>query len=242
VVHLFGHPADMDPVNALAREKGLFVIEDAAEAHGAEYKGKRAGALADVATFSFYGNKIISTGEGGMLVTDDEKLSERIRLLKGQGMDPNRRYWFPILGYNYRMTNVAAAIGMAQMETIEWHMEQRRRIAHEYIRNLKAHDVFFFQVEQPWAKHAYWLPSIVLRETCRYSRDEVMSKMSEARIETRPFFVPMHKLPIYAESPQLGAYPIADELASRGINLPSYAELRNEEVQRICDALVDSVT
>ncbi len=241
-VHLFGHPADMNALNALALEKGLFVIEDAAEAHGAEYNGKRTGALADVGTFSFYGNKIISTGEGGMLTTDNEQLAKRIRLLKGQGMDPKRRYWFPVLGYNYRMTNIAAAIGLAQMEAIEWHMEQRRRVAHEYYRHLAGLDGYLLQVEQPWAKHAYWLPSVVLPETCPRSRDEVMSKMLEAGIETRPFFVPMHKLPMYAESTQRRSYPIAEELASRGINLPSYAELKNEEILRICDALIESVT
>ena len=115
VVHLFGLSVDMDPVLSLARRRGLFVIEDAAQAHGAEYKKKRVGSLADVATFSFFGNKIITTGEGGMVVTDDASIANKVELLKNHGMDPNRRYWHPIIGYNYRMTNVAAAIGLAQI-------------------------------------------------------------------------------------------------------------------------------
>ena len=132
VVHLYGHPADMDPILEVARRRGLFVVEDAAEAHGALYRGRKAGSLGDVATFSFYGNKIITTGEGGMVTTNDAALSERIRILRGQGMDPGRRYWFPVVGYNYRMTNIAAAIGLAQLEQIYRFIEKRLEIACRY--------------------------------------------------------------------------------------------------------------
>ena len=136
VVHLYGHPADMDPIVAVAREHGVAVVEDAAEAHGAEYKGRRAGALGDVATFSFYGNKIITTGEGGMVLCDDDAVATLVRQLRGQGQDPQRRYWFPIVGFNYRMTNVAAAIGLGQLEMIDWHLERRREIAAWYAEEL----------------------------------------------------------------------------------------------------------
>jgi perosamine synthetase len=129
VVHLYGHPVDMDPVIEIARRHGLFVLEDAAEAHGAIYKGQVAGSIGDIATFSFFGNKVLSTGEGGMVVTNDPELASKIRLLKDQGMDPNRRYWYPVIGYNYRMTNVAAAIGLAQVEKADWHIQQRRELA-----------------------------------------------------------------------------------------------------------------
>ena len=139
VVHLYGHPADMDPIMSIARRHGLFVIEDAAEAHGAEYKGHRVGSIGDMSTFSFYGNKIITTGEGGMVVTNNDSLASKARQLKGQGSVPDQRYWFPIIGYNYRMTNVASAIGLAQLEKAEWHIERRREVArwyYEYLHNI----------------------------------------------------------------------------------------------------------
>ena len=136
-VHLYGHPADMQPIMDLAKRHQLAVVEDAAEAHGAEYKGERVGGIGDISTFSFYGNKIITTGEGGMVVTNDEHLALHIKQLKGQGQDFERRYWFPIVGYNYRMTNVQAAIGLAQMEQIDWFIERRIEVAHWYNLHLK---------------------------------------------------------------------------------------------------------
>src|SRR5690606_32782647 len=131
-VHLYGQPVDMDALRELADAHDLLILEDAAEAVGAKYRGRKAGSLGDAATFSFFGNKIITTGEGGMVTTSDDDLAKRLRILRGQGMDPERRYWFPITGYNYRMTNVAAAIGLAQMERIEHHLERRREVAASY--------------------------------------------------------------------------------------------------------------
>ena len=135
-VHLYGQSADMDPICELAARRGLFVLEDAAEAIGATDRGRRAGGLGDCAAFSFFGNKIITTGEGGMVTTDDDALAERIRLYRAQGMDPQRRYWFPVIGYNYRMTNIAAAIGLAQLERIDTHPAARRRVSAGYDRRL----------------------------------------------------------------------------------------------------------
>src|SRR5881296_96641 len=145
VVHLYGHPADMDAIGAIAQTHNLFVIEDAAEALGAAYKGKQVGGIGHVGTFSFYGNKIVTSGEGGMIVTNDDGLAARMRQLKGQGMDPGRRYWFPMIGYNYRMTNVAAAIGVAQMEKINWHMERRHEIDAWYKEELISEKEITFQ-------------------------------------------------------------------------------------------------
>jgi len=164
VVHLYGHPVDMDQVIAVARKHGLFIIEDAAEAHGAEYKGQRVGSLGDIATFSFYGNKIVTTGEGGMVVTNHDELASRVRQLKGQGMAPGRRYWFPMVGYNYRMTNIEAAIGLAQLEKVDWHLSRRREIATEYSHFLKRIPGISMQPEKEWARNAYWMISIVLNE------------------------------------------------------------------------------
>jgi perosamine synthetase len=237
VVHLYGHPVDMDPVLAIARRHGLFVVEDAAEAHGAEYKGRRAGSLADAATFSFYGNKIITTGEGGMVVTDDEALARRIRQLKGQGQDFEQRYWFPILGYNYRMTNIQAAIGLAQLEKVDCHLARRREIAGWYREFLGDHPLLALQPEKPWARNAYWMNSVVLAESFPLRREETMGRLAEQGIETRPFFYPMHTLPMYRSLAEGQSFPVAESVAAWGMNLPSSAGLAYTDVERVTDAL-----
>ena len=237
VVHLYGHPVDMDPVMSLARRYGLFVIEDAAEAHGALYKGRKVGSLADIATFSFYGNKIITTGEGGMVVTNNDALIANVRQLKGQGMDPNRRYWFPVIGYNYRMTNIAAAIGLAQLEKVEWHIERRREIAKWYYEGLKRNSALILPAEKKWARNVYWMFSVVLDEKLHVERDAVMATLAKEGIETRPMFYPMHTLPPYRRLARGQCFPVAERIASRGMNLPTWAGLTHEDIDLVCDAL-----
>ena len=237
VVHLFGHPVDMDPVMEIAEQHGLFVLEDAAEAHGAEYKGRRVGSIGHAATFSFYGNKIITTGEGGMVVTNDDALAARVRQLKGQGMQPGSRYWFPVVGYNYRMTNIEAAIGLAQLEDIDWHLARRRENAEWYFEFLKDCDRVRLQPEMPWARNVYWINSVVLDESVPLGRDEVMEALADQGIESRPFFYPMHVLPIYQGIAGPAGYPVADALSSRGINLPSSANLTREDVRYVSECL-----
>lgn len=236
VVHLYGHPVDMDPIMEIAKKHNLFVIEDAAEAHGALYKTRKVGSIGDVATFSFFGNKVITTGEGGMVTTNDDKLAEKMRILKGQGMDPNRRYWFPIVGYNYRMTNVQAAIGLGQLENISWHLEKRREIADLYKKHLgELSEYLSFQVEKEWAKHSFWMFSILLKDMVKFSRDEFISLLDKDGIETRPLFYPMHIMPPYLD--QKASYPIADDLSTRGINLPSHGLLTAEDIQYIASRI-----
>jgi perosamine synthetase len=239
VVHLYGHPVDMDPILSIARRHKLFVVEDAAEAHGAEYKERRVGSIGDIATFSFYGNKIITTGEGGMVVTNDDHLASRVRQLKGQGMDPNRRYWFPVVGYNYRMTNVAAAIGLAQLEKVEWHIERRREVARWYYEGLKDNPSLILPVEKEWAKNVYWMFSVLLDEKIKTSRDEVMVRLLEQGIETRPIFHPMHVLPPYCSSSQDSSLPVAESIAQRGMNLPTWAGLGKKDVHFVCQSLLE---
>lgn len=235
-VHLYGHPADMDPILEIANRKGLFVLEDAAEAHGAKYRARISGGLGDAAAFSFFGNKILTTGEGGMVTTNSRELSERVRLIKGQGMDPVRRYWFPIVGYNYRMTNIAAAIGLAQLEEADTHLRAHRRVAGWYCRHLEdLRDVFVLPVELDWAEHAYWLFTVRLRDRIELDRDDVMQRLKNAGIETRPVFYPMHQLPPYRE--QDGLYPVAECIAARGISLPVHGLLTEEDVAYIADQL-----
>ena len=235
-VHLYGHPADMEPICDIARRNGLFVLEDAAEAHGAVYRGRIAGTLGDIATFSFFGNKIISTGEGGMVLTNDESLSARLRLLKGQGMDPNRRYWFPMVGYNYRMTNIQAAIGLAQVEQIHTHLQKRRLVAEWYGKHLRRlEEWLILPTEMPWAKHAFWMYTIILKETVMTERDQVMSALGEAGVETRPVFYPMHVMPVYREAD--GRYPVAEFLGARGLNLPTHGLLTEDDVAYVAAKL-----
>jgi perosamine synthetase len=238
-VHLYGHPADMTAVNEIARRHHLWVVEDAAEAHGAEVLGRKVGTLGTCATFSFFGNKIITTGEGGMITTDDEALAAKLRLFRGQGMDPARRYWFPVIGYNYRMTNIQAAIGLAQMETIDKALADRNTLAAWYDEALKPlRDQLVLPTQQQWAKQVYWMYNIFLREGNEHRRDAVMQQLDAAGIETRPVFYPMHVLPPYKEDT---AYPVADEWAQRGINLPTHQRLTQADVQRVAKGLVEAL-
>jgi perosamine synthetase len=233
VVHLYGHPADMDPILAVAREHGIAVVEDAAEAHGAEYRGRRVGGLGDVGTFSFYGNKIITTGEGGMVTCDSDETAALVRQLRGQGQDPQRRYWFPIVGFNYRMTNVAAAIGLGQLETIDWHLERRKENAAWYQEELGAVPGLELSPEAEWARSVFWISCMVLPGGGAAERDRLMERLAERGIETRPFFYPMHTLPPYIEAARGGQFPVATVLAERGINLPSGAGLERDDVAYI---------
>lgn len=236
-VHLYGHPADMDAILEIARRHGLAVVEDAAESHGALYKGRKTGSLGDIATFSFYGNKIITTGEGGMVTCSNRAHEEKLRILRGQGMDPQHRYWFQMVGYNYRMTNVAAAIGVAQLERIGDLLEQRFDLACEYRNHLAGfQDVIQLPSEESWARHSYWAYTIVLRERVNLSRDEIMRRLNDDGIETRPVFYPMHVMPPYFETG--GGYPVADKLAQRGIMLPIHSLLEKDDVAYISSRLL----
>lgn len=235
-VHLYGHPVDMDPIVSLAREYGLFVLEDAAEAHGAEYKGRRVGGLGNCAAFSFFGNKIMTTGEGGMVTTNDGNLAAKLRLYRGQGLAQGRRYWHSVVGYNYRMTNVAAALGLAQLEQIEELMGGRARLADWYRSKLeRLANKLVAQAAEPWTRPVLWMQTVMLRGGGEAERDAVMQALDAASIETRPVFYPMHLLPPYREDPAL--YPNATHCALRGINLPTHGLLIEADVERICRAL-----
>jgi len=236
-VHLYGHPVDLDPVLKLAQDHGLFVVEDAAEAVGARYKGRNIGGHGTCATFSFFGNKIITTGEGGMVTTNDNELASRLRLLRGQGVDPQRRYWFPEIGYNYRMTNIAAAIGLAQLECIDVHVKRRKAIADGYNQRLASFsDRISLPIVEAWADHAYWMYTVLLRESVRKDRDQVMQDLDAIGIETRPVFYPMHVLPPYRDVAR-GDFPRADLCSSRGINLPTHGRLTEQDLDRIVEAI-----
>ena len=235
-VHLYGHPADMDPILSIAREHGLFVLEDAAEAHGAEYRGRRVGGLGNCAAFSFFGNKIMTTGEGGMVTTNDSDLAAKLRLYRGQGLAQGRRYWHSVVGYNYRMTNIAAALGLAQLEQIEELIGARERLAGWYHSKLeRLANKLVTQAAEPWTCPVLWMQTVMLRSGGEAERDGVIRTLDAAGIETRPVFYPMHLLPPYQEDATL--YPNATRCALRGMNLPTHGGLTEADVERICGAL-----
>ena len=234
-VHLYGHPAHMSALNKLAAEHHLWVLEDAAEAHGAECDGRRVGGIGTCAAFSFFGNKIVTTGEGGMVTTNDDTLAAKLRLFRGQGMDPNERYWFPVVGYNYRMTNGAAAIGVAQMETIDRSISERQQIADWYAETLAPlKDKIMLPTTEPWAKPVCWMYTVYLKTGTKLERDAVMKHMAANDIETRPVFHPMHVMPPYKDNK---SYPVADTWACRGINLPTWQGLVKDDILRIAQSL-----
>ena len=196
-VHLYGHPADMDPILEIASAYGLWVIEDAAEAHGAEYKGKKAGSIGHMGCFSFYGNKIISTGEGGMIVTDNPEWTEKARILRDHGMSKERKYWHPILGYNFRMTNIQAAIGLGQMKKLDHLIAQKRRVAQTYSQGLEKVTGIVLPPEETWAKNVFWLYSILVRPETGKKRDDLIDYLHRSQVASRPLFFPIPDMPFY---------------------------------------------
>lgn len=234
-VHLYGHPANMDALRDLATGHRLVLIEDAAEAHGACYKGRRTGSLGDVAVFSFYGNKIITTGEGGMVLSNDAAFVERCYYLENQAKARENPYWHAEIGYNYRMTNIQAALGVAQMERIDEFVAARVRNADHYNRRLAEVPGITRPPCAEWARNVYWMYTVLIEDDYGLDRDTFMARLRQRGIETRPAFYPLHRLPMYDCGQQL---PVAEEIARRGVNLPSGSALTPAEVDAVCDAIV----
>lgn len=239
-VHLYGHPADMDAINHIAAVHGLWVVEDAAEAHFAKYKGRPVGGLGQVGTFSFYGNKILTCGEGGAITLLDKQLAVRARTLRGQGMDPKRQYYFPVTGYNFRLTNIACAILCAQMERAEEIITRRMEIFKTYRELLQDIPGIGFQPFAEWVEPAPWLFCITVSgKLYGRSRDDLMQILAEEGIDTRPFFLPLHTLPPFREeSRRRGEHlPITDGLSQAGMNLPTYFDLSNDNILKISQVI-----
>jgi perosamine synthetase len=232
-VHLYGHPADMDAVNSIAARHGVAVIEDAAEAHGAEYRGRRVGSLGRCGVFSFYGNKIVTSGEGGMITTDDEDLWLKARSLRDHAMSQERRYWHQEIGFNYRMTNMQAALGVAQMERVDAFLAHRSRIVDRYRAGLAGIAGVRLNRAAPWARNAYWMVCVEVESLNDARRAELMKCLRERGVDSRPYFYPMSDMPMYERADT----PIAHRLAERGMNLPSYTGLTDEEIAFICTQL-----
>lgn len=227
-VHLYGHPCDMDALQQIAKKNGLFLIEDCAEAFGTQYHGRHVGTFGDISTFSFFGNKTITTGEGGMVVTNDETLYERAVHFKGQGLAKHREYWHDVVGYNYRMTNICAAIGLAQLEQADKFIAKKREIARWYNTELGGVPLTC-HAEAPNTQHSYWMVSVLLDKS--EHREPLRAHLANSGVETRPVFYPVHTMPMY--SGQFHKHPVAESIGWRGINLPSWPGLAVEDVCEI---------
>ncbi len=231
-VHLYGHPCDMDPIIDIAKRHNLYIVEDAAEAHGAEYKGRKVGSFGDISCFSFYANKIITTGEGGMCLTNNEHLTEKMRLLRDHGANPHKRYWFDVIGFNFRMTNLQAAIGVAQMEKLASFIERKREIAATYNSLLGNVRGLVLPTEMPWAKNVYWMYSLLIENGFELDKDSLIRRLGKAGVETRPLFYPVHLMPPYNSGTN---FPIAEELSRKGLSLPSGVTLKSSDIRQIAN-------
>lgn len=234
-VHLYGYPADMKSLKSLARKYGIFLIEDASEAHGAKFAGKRVGSMGKINCFSFYGNKIITTGEGGMITTNNKSYANKITLLKNHGADPKRRYWHPVIGYNYRMTNLQAAIGLAQLEKLDYFLAKRKKIAKLYRKFLKSIPGVVLPPEDTNNRQAVcWQFSILITKKFPLNRDHLIRLLAKKGIETRPFFVILTDLPMYKQKEPL---PVAEKISQQGISLPTSVNLTEKEIKYICEQI-----
>ena len=232
-VHLYGHPADMDAINGIAKSRGLLVIEDAAEAHGAEYRGRKVGALGDCGVFSFYGNKIITSGEGGMITTNNRELYRHAKHLRDHAMNAERKYWHTELGFNYRLTNLQAALGLAQLERIDALLNKRRMMVGWYRETLGANPRLRSNAETRGVTNAYWMFCLEVEGLTEETRSELMRRLKQAGVDSRPYFCPISDMPMYPRA----VTPVAHRIASTGINLPSYFDIEPQDVQFICDAV-----
>lgn len=246
-VHIYGHPVDMDPLMELAERRGIAVIEDAAEAHGAEYlRGwrnggtgwVRCGSFGQMSCFSFYANKVITTGEGGMVLTDDAALAERLRSRRNLCFQPRRRFLHDELGHNFRLTNLQAALGVAQLERVDEIVARKRAIGAGYTASLSGIDGVQLPIEASWARSIYWMYGMVLDEATGWDAESAAGHLKDQGIETRPFFLGMHAQPVVRSRwPQGEAFPVADRLAKQGLYLPSGLALTDEQLARVSEAV-----
>lgn len=246
-VHIYGHPVNMDPILRLAKKYNLRIIEDAAEAHGAEYLSRldqapawrRCGGLGDISCFSFYANKLITTGEGGMILTNDPDIAVTARSLRNLCFRPERRFHHTELGYNFRLTNMQAALGLAQLERFAEILERKRKMGMQYTERLSGLHALALPVEEPWARQVYWMYGLVLDEGTGMDAVEFARRLREKDVESRPFFLGMHEQPALRDRGlfSAGSYPVAERIARQGLYLPSGLTLTVEQMEVVCEAV-----
>jgi len=245
-VHIYGHPVDMDPINELAEQYGLSIIEDAAEAHGAQYltgrnrdnpTWKRCGGLGDISIFSFYANKIITTGEGGMVLTNNVEYAAKARRLRNLCFRPEQRFFHMEMGYNFRLTNLQAAVGLAQMGKIDELIARKRWMGRAYTERLREIKGLQLPVEEPWARQVFWMYGLVLDENTDLNAIQFAQKLKEKGVETRPFFLGMHEQPVFQDRGLFRdeKYPVAEYIARQGLYLPSGLTLTEKQLDQVCE-------
>lgn len=243
VVHLYGHPCDMDPIMMLAKKYNLFVIEDAAEAHGALYKGKPVGTIGTIGAYSFYANKIVTTGEGGMVLTNNTRLATRVRLLKNLSHSPKRRFWHEHIGFNYRLTNISAAIGLAQLESIQTYIDKKKWMAKVYAEALSGNPYLTLPAEKPWAQSVYWMYALTLTKNAPISKNTLRLRLKKKGIDTRDFFYPLHTQPILQKFvKKKSRFPVSDFASAHGFYVPSGLAITKEQIQTVANTLKELLT
>ena len=237
-VHIYGYPVEMDELNIIAKKYNLYVVEDATEALGTKYKGRLAGTLGDIGCFSFNGNKLITTGAGGMLITNNEEVAKKAKYLSNQTktITENGAMYHEEVGYNFRMPNILAAMGVAQLEKVDEYLEVKRRNARLYNDLLKGVKGITLTKEVDYVDNCYWLYSILVEDDFRMSRDELLELLKANGIQARPFFLPVHDMKPYSEN-KCGNMEMTVEVSKRGVNLPSSVSLKEEEVRKICEII-----
>jgi perosamine synthetase len=237
-VHIYGHSCDMDPIIALAGERNIAIVEDAAEAHGATYRGRKCGALGNISAFSFYGNKIVTTGEGGMVCTNDDALAENARALQDLSHVPGHRFLHSRLGYNYRMTNLQAALGLGQLEYIEQFLETKKYMSEYYNRRLSNIPGLRLPITKNYAKNVFWMYAVLVEESFGMARDDLSAALKKRGIDTRDFFLPCHSQPaIIQKYPTQEIFPVTERIAHQGLYLPSGLAITEEQIERVCSAI-----
>jgi len=244
-VHIYGHPVDMDPLISLADKYHLEILEDAAEVHGAEYLSgrfeddpmwKRCGGMSDISTFSFFANKLITTGEGGMVLTNSTLYAEKERSLRNLGFRSDRRFYHTELGYNFRLTNLQAALGLAQMERFAEIVEKKRWMGAAYRERLRDIDLLQLPIEESWARQVYWMYGVVLDESSGMDAVEFARRLQDMGVQTRPFFLGMHEQPVFHDRGLFlhEHYPVAERIARQGLYLPSGLALTEAQLNEVC--------
>jgi perosamine synthetase len=236
-VHLYGQPCDLDPLCQIAMHHGIWLIEDCAEAIGGRYKGERVGSFGDASAFSFFGNKTITTGEGGMVLFRDAALADRARRLRDHGMSSTQPYWHEVIGFNYRMTNLQAAVGVAQMERVGEFLTSRRRLSDAYDRGLEGLPGIELRRPVPWSESVCWLYSLLITDEAAMSRDDLIQELNLVGIETRPLFYPLHEMPPYKALAGTREFPVARDIGGRGLSLPSAVSLSDDEIDFVIGAI-----
>lgn len=238
-VHIYGHSVDMDPLLAIAKQRDLKIIEDAAEAHGALYKSAKCGSIGDVGCFSFYGNKIITTGEGGMIVTNDDRIAQKARALKDLAHLPDRRFWHEEVGYNYRMTNLQAACGLGQLESIEEFLAHKRWMTAEYRERLEKIKGLRLPITKDYAKNVHWMYSVLVTEDFPLSRDGLRAALKEKGVDTRDFFQSSARQPVIQKLYGIRErFPVSERIAAHGLYLPSGLALTQQQLDYVCDVVL----